>query len=199
MKTKEFQFKESVVNFEIDNKNVMVNATEMAKIFNAKVNHFMENESTKKFIEVCLKSRNSGFKSENSRFLNIEKEEDLYVSRQKTGTWMHRVLALKFAAWLNPEFELWVYSTIEEILFGEFSELESKIKETANRKAQIKLLRDDIERNPPEDERIKKLMLLESEDKKESRKPFSEIRKKVKTEVQQLIIQFQESGKSDKS
>jgi phosphatidylserine/phosphatidylglycerophosphate/cardiolipin synthase-like enzyme len=39
-------------------------------------------------------------KSGNSRFL----EEDLIVSKQKSGTWMHRILALKFAAWLNPEF-----------------------------------------------------------------------------------------------
>jgi hypothetical protein len=31
---------------------------------------------------------------------------------------MHRVLALKFAAWLNPAFELWVSSTVENLLFG---------------------------------------------------------------------------------
>jgi len=29
---------------------------------------------------------------------------------------MHRKLALKFAAWLSPEFELWVYDRIEELL-----------------------------------------------------------------------------------
>jgi phage antirepressor YoqD-like protein len=29
---------------------------------------------------------------------------------------MHQKLALKFAAWLNPEFELWVYDRIEELL-----------------------------------------------------------------------------------
>ena len=189
MKTKEFQFGESVVNFEIDNKNVMVNATEMAKIFGKQVIAFMRNEDTQNFIQACLKS-------ENSHFLNIEKEEDLYVSRQKSGTWMHRILALKFAAWLNPDFEVWVYSTIDEILFGEYTELENKIKETAGRKARIKLLRDDIERNPPEDERIKELMRLENEDKKESRKPFSEIGRKVKNEYQQLIIEFQENAKN---
>ena len=187
MKTKEFQFNDSVVNFEIDNKNVMVNATEMAKIYNAEVAHFMENKGTREFINACLKTRNS-------EFLNIEKEEDLYVSRQKSGTWMHRILALKFAAWLNPDFEVWVYFTIDEILFGEYSELESKIKENAGRKARIKLLRDDIEINPPEDERVNELMRLEAEDRKESRKPFSEIGRKVKNEVQQLIIKFNEEN-----
>ena len=199
METKKFQYGESIVNFEITNKNVMVNATEMAKIFDAKVNHFMENESTKRFIEACLKNRNSGFifeeKTGKSRFFDIEKEKDLYVSRQKSGTWMHRILALKFAAWLNPEFEVWVYSTIDEILFGEYAELEAKIKESANRKVKIKLLRDDIEKNPPEDKRIKELIRLENEDKKDSRKPFSEIGRKVKNEYQQLITQYQETAK----
>ena len=200
MKTKEFKFNESVVNFEIDDKNVMVNATEMAKIFNAEVWNFLRLEGTKKFIDVCLKTSEVRFfeesKSENSRFLNMKKEEDLYVSRQKSGTWMHRVLALKFAAWLNPEFELWVYSTIDEILFGQYSELDAKIKETAERKARIKFLREDIENNPPADERIQELLQLESEDKTESRKPFSQIGKKVKDEYQQQIIKIQEEKKN---
>lgn len=29
---------------------------------------------------------------------------------------MHEKLALKFAAWLSPEFELWVYDRIQELL-----------------------------------------------------------------------------------
>jgi hypothetical protein len=57
----------------------------------------MENKDTKEFIESCLKTGNSAF-------LNIEKGDDLYVSRQKSGTWIHRVLALKFAAWLDAGF-----------------------------------------------------------------------------------------------
>ena len=41
---------------------------------------------------------------------------------------MHRVLALKFAAWLNPSFELWVYSTIETLLFGRYVEREQSLE-----------------------------------------------------------------------
>ena len=40
MEAKEFQFNEQTVNFEVENKNVMVNATEMAKIFDKKVENF---------------------------------------------------------------------------------------------------------------------------------------------------------------
>ena len=36
---------------------------------------------------------------------------------------MHRVLALKFAAWLDPKFEVWVFSTIDRILLGHYREL----------------------------------------------------------------------------
>lgn len=119
----EFRFDEQVVEFDLSTSNIMVNATEMAKIFEKKVEAFMRNESTQAFISEALKS-------ENSRFLGIEKEEDLYVSRQRSGTWMHRILALKFAAWLDPRFELWVYSTIDKLLFG-------GMRDRLRRKAQV--------------------------------------------------------------
>ena len=113
MSLQTFEFEGQQNEIDLNNKTVMVNATEMASVFNKKVNEFMSNETTKNFISECLKSGNS-------RFISVEKEEDLYVSRQKSGTWMHRILALKFAAWLNPAFELWVYATIDELLFGSY-------------------------------------------------------------------------------
>ena len=116
MTTQILKYNDQEVEFEFNKQNVMVNATEMAKIFGKEVAHFMENESTKKFITASLKTRNSEFLSEEKngkfRFLNVEKEEDLYSSKQKSGTFMHRILALKFAAWLDPAFELWVYATM---------------------------------------------------------------------------------------
>lgn len=41
---------------------------------------------------------------------------------------MHRILALKFAAWLSPDFELWVYSTIDKLLFGKYAEREKSLE-----------------------------------------------------------------------
>lgn len=106
-----FEFNGQQVEFDLSSANIMVNATEMAKIYDKKVEAFMRNDNTISFIQECLKS-------ENSRFLGLIKQEDLYISKQRSGTWMHRVLALKFAAWLDPEFELWVYITIDKIMFG---------------------------------------------------------------------------------
>lgn len=130
MKTRIFEFNGNEISFSMDEENnLMVNATEMAKPFNKNIKDFMRNEDTKIFISECLKRENSPFIRENSnKPLEELKEEDLYVSSQKSGTWMHRVLALKFAAWLNPSFELWVFSTIETLLFGKYVEREASLE-----------------------------------------------------------------------
>jgi hypothetical protein len=127
---KTFNYQDQAIDFDLSKNNVMVNATEMAKIFNDKPYNFLTNEQTKKFIEACLSIRNSGY-------LNIEKEEDLFITNKNSCTWMHRVLALKFAAWLNPTFELWVYSTIEDLLFGYAKRIENTNKERAIVKKRI--------------------------------------------------------------
>ncbi len=140
MELMKFEFNNQLVEFDPTGTNIMVNATQMAKIFDAKVNHFLENDGTRAFIKACLNNRNSGF-------LKVEKEEDLVTSKQKSGTWMHRVLALKFAAWLSPDFEVWVYMTIDFMLFGHYQEMEQSLKESALRRNRINelvnLLRDN--------------------------------------------------------
>ena len=131
METIKFIYNDNQVEFQpIGMDNVMVNATQMAKIFGKQVNEFLSNQNTKSFIEICLKNGNS-------RYLNIENEEDLYRSNQKSGTFMHRILALKFAAWLNPRFELWVYSTIEKLLFGKHVEREQSLERTVALKSEM--------------------------------------------------------------
>jgi len=130
MRTKIHVFNENNITFTLDRDNkVMVNATEMAKAFNREVKDFMINEGTKDFIKACLKTGNSPF-------INIQREEDLYVSRQKSGTFMHRILALKFAAWLSPDFELWVYATIDRLLFGKHIEREKSLERTIQLQAE---------------------------------------------------------------
>lgn len=160
----------------------------MAKVFNKNVGHFLENESTKLFLEVCLNNRNSDY-------LGIKNKENLIISRQKSGTYMHRVLALKFASWLDPEFELWVYSTIDQILFGEFHELKENIKQAADQKARILYLRNQIKNDPNIDKRVSELMELESKDKKENSSRYATFNKQMIKMRNQLIIKFEEENK----
>ncbi len=142
----------STIEFEpfIGKNNVMVNATEMAKIFGKKVENFTRIDSTQNFIAECLKNANR-------RFLEIENEEDLIVSKQKSGTWMHRILALKFAAWLNPAFELWVYSTIEEIMFGFSREQDQSIQRTVLIQHEMKAIEKKPDRTGEDFDRYMKL------------------------------------------
>jgi len=135
MKKVTFNYNGKSITFFLDKENsVMVNATEMAKVFEKQVNEFLSNDGTKKFIAVCLNNRNSGFsgveKTGNPVLLEIKSEEDLYISRQKSGTLMHQILAIKFAAWLDPFFEVWIYSTIQKLLFGKYAEREQSFKRT---------------------------------------------------------------------
>lgn len=141
MQVVQFIYNETNIDFSV-NGNVMVNATQMAKVFNKQVNEFTSNKNTIQFVETCLKNGNS-------RFLGIEKESDLINSKQKSGTWMHRVLALKFAAWLDPEFELWVYSRIDKILLGSFQKVKEAMIEQATAKSRWEKKRNElIEKNP---------------------------------------------------
>ena len=107
-----FDYEGQHISFEFADGNRMINATEMARPFSKRVNNFLRMEGTKEYILV-LESRYADSRNE-------EKREVLRVVQGGTpelqGTWMDEKLALKFAAWLSPYFELWVYDRIEELL-----------------------------------------------------------------------------------
>ena len=165
MENKVCLFNENEITFIFNDKNqMMINATEMARPFGKRIENFMRNEDTQNFISECLKKENyyllrvaENSLLENGNYAisrNILKngeeidgeirEDDLYISSQKSGTWMHRILALKFAAWLNPAFELWVYSTIEKLMFGKYVERESSLQRTL----ELERERNEIVENP---------------------------------------------------
>jgi hypothetical protein len=102
------------ISFEFADGNKMINATEMAKPFGKLVGNFLKSQHARDFIQL-LENRysiwNIGSKRE---VLRVVKGGDAYNEIQ--GTWMDEKLALKFAAWLSPAFELWVYDKIQELL-----------------------------------------------------------------------------------
>ncbi|WP_266204160.1 KilA-N domain-containing protein [Pontibacter kalidii] len=106
-KSKIFQYGSSSITFRLDGE-LMVNATEMAKPFPKKrVHDFIRSKQTAAYIN------------------ELQSETGipvLVVNRgsSNSGTWMHKLLALKFAAWLSPKFEVWVYKRIEEIIINNF-------------------------------------------------------------------------------
>jgi len=144
-----FEFNDKQIVFQLtkEGKDVKVNATQMAKAFNKDVPDFMILKNTKDFISACLNNQNPGY-------LNVETEEDLITSKQKSGTYMHRILAIKFAAWLNPDFEIWIYSVIDNLLFGMYAEQKKRLKERAKKLNRLEELIDNAEENPELEEYI---------------------------------------------
>ncbi len=141
METITYEFNETKIEFQLNgDKDVKVNATQMAKVFSKSTKDFLRNEQTISFINECLKK-------DNSPFLDIKNKEDLIVSKQKSGTYMHRVLALKFAAWLNPAFELWVYMTIEKLIFGHFAKQKKRLENKAKNLNRIEILEKQLMEN----------------------------------------------------
>jgi hypothetical protein len=166
MKTEVMIYEGNEIEFSFEEKNgtMMVNATEMAKIFGKQVNEFTSSPRTGKFINAICKSENFMFnniiKTGNSRFLT---EDDLIISRQKSGTWMHRVLALKFAAWLDSDFEVWVYTTIESLLFGNYVRRDESFRRTLQLQARMEELELKAEKTPDFDEYLNLKRQLKAE------------------------------------
>lgn len=103
------KFENSLIAFDFESE--YINATDMLKAFPEKrMNNFLRLEQTKLFI----KSMESDTLFSASKILVVQK------GGINQGTWMHKLLAYKFAAWLNPEFELFVYSVFDKFMKEKF-------------------------------------------------------------------------------
>lgn len=107
-----FDYEGQSISFEFADGNKMINATEMAKPFGKLVGNFLRLKETKEYITL-LEERYSDVNI-GREALRVVKGGD--VNDVLQGTWMDEKLALKFAAWLSPRFELWVYDRIQELL-----------------------------------------------------------------------------------
>jgi hypothetical protein len=147
-----FRFDDQEVEFDIASEEVMINATEMGKIFGKRPVDFLRLEQTERFLD-AMKSAFPAFRSEAEPLLNAGNslpatDETPEIVRTEKGkgvdggvTWMHRTLALKFAAWLSPEFEVWIYRTIEEVLYAHGQRIGQEVREKArllDRREEIK-------------------------------------------------------------
>ena len=109
-----FTYNNHQITFDFGVNQKMINATEMAKVFGKTPADFLKIKQTKRFIN-ALK-----FHYDN---LHSGKIVNVINGGPNRGTWMCERLALKFAAWLSPEFEIWVYEKILELLKQGYTEL----------------------------------------------------------------------------
>lgn len=107
------KYENSLIAFDFDNE--MVCATDILKSFpGKKINNFLRQSDTKAFIEVLRKKFSETPKSASleNQILIVNKGGD----SDRQGTWMCKLLAYKFAAWLDPEFEYFVYSIFDSYI-----------------------------------------------------------------------------------
>ncbi|MFA6400875.1 MAG: KilA-N domain-containing protein [Salinivirgaceae bacterium] len=146
----EIAFEPSVVNA-----NVMVNATQMAKAFGKNVTDFVKIDSTRNFINAFCQTEDIQFENEFSPKGKLVKTVKGHNSIN--GTWMHRTVALKFAAWLDPFFEVWVYKTIDEILFSYSREQDNSISRAVLLQHELSKLERKADKNGDDFEKFIKL------------------------------------------
>ena len=119
-KVKRFDYEGQQITFEFADGNKMVNATEMARPFGKLVADFLRLKGTEEYIELLEDRYGNSHIEAKREVLRVVKGGDA----QLQGTWMDEKLALKFAAWLSPRFELWVYDRIQELLTSGTTSLE---------------------------------------------------------------------------
>lgn len=138
MKTLEFLYQETEIHFLVNpnDENVMVNATEMAKLFNKRVDVFLKTNPTKRSIEL-LEFPPTGVN------LNPIPKEKIIKTNHRYGTFFHRELAIEFAMWLDPVFKRWIINKIDEIVFGNLK----KYKDAMAKEVRLKKLTPTLKQN----------------------------------------------------
>lgn len=167
-----FLYNNAVVSFDFNplNSNMMINATQMAKIFDRRIQNFLKSEATKEYIEILktlpkdeklwFEFTPFGVNSDSKTVENevqftpfgvnseavLLQENDILQTRGHQGTWMHRLLAIEFASWLEPSFKLWINLTIENLIFGNYKKhFEASVK-YEDAKIRMDFLRFEIEK-----------------------------------------------------
>lgn len=125
-----FEYEGNKISFEMGGEK-FVNITEMAKAFpeiRYPVNQFFRSKQTALFINALHNSLNNS-RYDNSRIDKIRGYNATNLAKHfpelikivrggnlPQGTWVHYKIAMKFAAYLNPYFEVWVYDVIYNVL-----------------------------------------------------------------------------------
>jgi KilA-N domain. len=106
----------------------MFNATTLLNQWNAsnkqkkEVKKFFENENTKEFISALISEEN--LHGQNSAYVKSKASRG-----SNAGTWMHPILFVKFAMWINPRFEVKVIRFVYDQLIKYRNEAGDAYKE----------------------------------------------------------------------
>lgn len=136
------------IEFALNGENIMVNATQMAQAFNKRIDHFLRSDHAQNYIKVLenFLQKENNLPPNGGRII-----PKVIEYKGRNGVLFDRRLALKFAAWLDVEFELWVYTTIDRMLLGHFKDLKDATAEKLKAQEELKLKREELLKKHPED------------------------------------------------
>lgn len=103
-----FNYNDNPVSFYKKGNTAFMNASDMARPFGKKPNHWLRTNPTKEFISALCELR----RSNSDELIKV-------VHGNNGGTWMHEDAAIEFARWLDPYFAIWCNDRIKELMkFG---------------------------------------------------------------------------------
>lgn len=88
-------------------------ATGMTQAYGKRVNNFLRTDSTQRYLAAL--SRKLGIPVESEQGNSLVYRTQRGGGTVDSGTWVHQQVALKLAAWLNEDFEVWVWDVIEKL------------------------------------------------------------------------------------
>ena len=145
----QFDYNGAVIPFMMTGNDVMINATEMIKLFPGKrINNFLRTDQTTELLVqladelgVALKSVTGEY---NPQLIKIV--QGGIPGNQ--GTWMHRKIAIAFAMWLSPVFYSWCLGKIDEIINQGYAfrdaEIQRLSKENTNLQGMIQSMQPQV-------------------------------------------------------
>lgn len=147
------------IDFSLADNNIMINATQMANAFDKRVANYLANKETQDFIKILksfLEKQNNlppfgGRSDANLSEMSDRSESKIIKTINGKATWMHRHLAIHFAMWLSPEFQLWIITTIDRLLLGHFRELKEATTEKLLAQQALEDKRKELLRKHPND------------------------------------------------
>lgn len=127
--------------------NVMINATEMAKVFDKEPKFWLLNKSTSEFLNELGKVRN----------LTLDKLVVVTKGGVNSGTWMQEDVAIEFARWLSPAFAIWCNDRIKELGKYGLTATPERLEELINNPDLLIKIATELKNERAERERISKV------------------------------------------
>lgn len=147
-----YNYKGSKISF-MSGKNLMINATQMAKSFGKRTSDFLSSKQTNELISSL--SAKTGIPVTGLVIVN--------QGGNNQGTWMHEDLALIFAQWLSPDFYLWCNDRIKELFQHGITATQPTLEQIINNPDLVIKLATQLKQERAEKEELEQQTRIQSE------------------------------------